>query len=332
MPGELAGLTDEAAPDLATQLAVLDELGWSAIELRTVDHVPIAALTDRAFAAVADALAVRGVRTVGVASRIGGWCRPVTGPFADDLAELEVLSRRCAVLGTRYVRIMSYPNDGLPERQWRERAVARVAVLAELAGAAGLVLLHENCAGWVGGDPRRTLDLLGEVASPALKLLFDTGNGVAHGYDGYALLAQVVDHVAHVHVKDATPEGFVPPGEGDARVADCVALLRAEGYRGAWTLEPHLAALPHPAAPALRPEPRPGDGARPTDAAPAGAPGGGPRDAGGVRPADHVGPAGGAVSASGVRRGSGSGSAVEVFVGAGRAMAVLLGGPRSSTS
>lgn len=244
-PPVLAGLTDEAAHDLPGQLAVLDELGWSAVELRAVDGVPVAELDDRRFTEVAKTLSDRGVRVVCLASRIGNWARPVSAPFEDDLAELDVLAGRCGELGTRYVRIMSYPNDGLPERRWRDRVVARVAVLADAAEAAGVVLLLENCSGWAGSRADRALELLDAVGSPALKLLFDTGNGVAHGYDGYALLEEVLPHVVHVHVKDAVGDRFVAPGQGAARVADCVKLLRANGYQGAWSLEPHVSLLPH---------------------------------------------------------------------------------------
>nr|WP_246019377.1 sugar phosphate isomerase/epimerase family protein [Saccharothrix australiensis] len=240
-----AGITDEAAPDLAGQLAVLAELGWSHVELRTLDRRPVAELGRREFTEVAKALADHGVRVVCLASRIGGWARPVTTPFADDLDELDVLLRRCGELGAPYVRIMSYPNDGLSEPAWRDRVLCRVAALAERARAAGVVLLHENCAGWAGASADRMLELLREVDSPALRLLFDTGNGVPHGYDGLAVLAEIAPHVAHVHVKDAVGDRYVPPGQGAARVAECVELLRANGYRGAWSLEPHISLRPH---------------------------------------------------------------------------------------
>ncbi len=247
MPADLvlAGITDEAAPDLDTQIAVLTELGWPAVELRTIDRQAVADLTDGQFAAVATALADNGLRVICLASRIGNWARPITADFEQDLAELDVLVRRARSIGTRYVRIMSYPNDGLSDPEWRTGVITRITALARRAEAGGVTLLHENCSGWAGTGAERMLELLDEVASPALKLLFDTGNGVAHGYDGFDLLADIVGHVEHVHVKDADPQGFTIPGEGAARVADCVKLLRANGYRGAWSLEPHLALRPH---------------------------------------------------------------------------------------
>ncbi|EME51190.1 sugar phosphate isomerase/epimerase family protein [Amycolatopsis decaplanina] len=247
MPSDpvLAGITDEAAYDIGGQLSALRALGWRAMELRSVDQIAIADLTDEGFATMAAALSDSGVRVVCLASRIGGWARPVSTDFRDDLRELDVLAARARSLGTRYLRIMSYPNAGLSDSGWRAEVIARITVLAERAERHGVTLLHENCSGWAGTSAERMLDLLDEVASPALKLLFDTGNGVAHGYDGFDLLTDIARHVEHVHIKDADEHGFTIPGEGTARVVDCVKLLRANGYGGAWSLEPHLSIKPH---------------------------------------------------------------------------------------
>ncbi|MFF0461869.1 sugar phosphate isomerase/epimerase family protein [Streptomyces mexicanus] len=248
--GPLAGIGDEAAPDTDGQLAALRELGWHAVELRSVDGTALADLTPAAFDALTRRLEDTGTTVVAVASRIGNFSRPVTGDLAVDLAELDVLAERCAALDCRFVRIMSYPNDGLPEAEWADRVVARTAVLADRARRAGLVLLHENCAGWAGDSAERALGLLRAVDSPALRLLFDTGNGVPYGYDAPRMLRDLAPHVAHVHIKDAvrTPGGdtaYTLPGEGDAGVAACLRILAAHGYTGALSLEPHLAVRPH---------------------------------------------------------------------------------------
>ncbi|OIK26044.1 sugar phosphate isomerase/epimerase family protein [Streptomyces malaysiense] len=248
--GPLAGIGDEAAPGADGQLAALRRLGWTAIELRDVDGTALADLAPAAFGALARRLADGGVTVAAVASRIGNWSRPVTGGIGPDLAELDVLAERCAVLGCRLVRIMSYPNDGLPEREWADRALARTAVLADRAARAGLVLVHENCAGWAGDRADRALRLLRAVDSPALRLLFDIGNGVPHGYDAPVMLRDLAPYVEHVHVKDAVrladgSTAYTLPGEGDAGVAECLRILAAHGYSGALSLEPHLAVRPH---------------------------------------------------------------------------------------
>jgi sugar phosphate isomerase/epimerase/acetylornithine deacetylase/succinyl-diaminopimelate desuccinylase-like protein len=247
-----AGIGDEAASSLAGQLAAVRSLGWDALELRTVDGVAVADLSDRAFDAVAADVADAGCRVTCLDSRIAGWARPVSGPFEDDLRELAVLVRRATALGTPYVRVMSYPNDGLDDATWRRVVVERLRRLAALAEPAGLVLLHENCSGWAAASAERMLDLLDAVDSAALALLLDTGNGHGLGYCAYDVLREVVDRVAYVHVKDATGPANAPiycfPGQGSCRVADCLRLLLDHGYRGVWSIEPHLLVRPHEGA------------------------------------------------------------------------------------
>jgi sugar phosphate isomerase/epimerase len=243
-----AGIGDEAGASLTSQIAALKRLGWRSIELRAVDGVAIADLDDRAFGRVTDGLAAAGLDVVCVDSRIANWSRPITGAFERDTEELSVLARRCELLGTRYIRIMSYPNDGLGEAEWGRRVLRRLRLLAHEACDRGLVLLHENCSGWAATSAARMLDLL-DRAGPGLRLLYDIGNGVAYGYDASAMLAQVAGHVAHVHVKDALgTQGhtvYTMPGEGSARVAECLRILLRHGYAGALSIEPHMVVRPH---------------------------------------------------------------------------------------
>lgn len=244
-----AGIGDEAGGTPDDQLAALQALGWSAIELRTVGGTAIADLTDADFARLAGRLDGAGLRAVCLDSRIGDWSRPITAPFERDLAELRVLARRCRELGTRFIRIMSYPNDGLDEAEWRRQVLYRLRVLTGHAEAHGLVLLHENCSGWAGSRADRALELLAAVGSPALGLLFDVGNGVPHGYDSREMLDALVPHVRHVHIKDAVGGSmhtrYTLPGHGGARVADCLRALLDGGYTGALSIEPHTALRPH---------------------------------------------------------------------------------------
>lgn len=255
MPSEpelprLAGIGDEAAPDLTGQMTAVRTLGWNLLELRTLDGTPVAELSRTDVEAAAERIRAAGVEVVAVAAKIGDWSRPATGDFATDLAELETLVRHCVVLGVRTVRIMSFPSGGLAGTEWGRTARTRVRALARRAEDAGLLLVHENCAGWAGEDAGRALDLLAHADSPALRLLFDTGNGIEHGYDAPAMLREVAGYVAHVHIKDAirTSDGhtaYVPPGEGRAGVEECLRILADHGYRGALSIEPHLHLRPH---------------------------------------------------------------------------------------
>ncbi|RKE18163.1 sugar phosphate isomerase/epimerase [Streptomyces sp. TLI_171] len=243
------GIGDEAAPDLAGQLDALDRLGWDELELRTVDGVWIADLPVLQVRELGETLAARRVRVSGLASRIGNWSSSIADDFDRDLRELSRLAVCGTLLGTQRIRVMSYPNAGLPDADWRRLVLQRMRILAEEADAQGMTVLHENCSGWAGTSAERTLDLLASVDHPALRLLFDAGNGVPHGYDAFELLRQVIDQVEHVHIKDAVTadEGteYVLPGQGEARLAESLRLLTAAGWSGTWSLEPHLAARPH---------------------------------------------------------------------------------------
>lgn len=244
-----AGVGDEAGESLGEQIEAHERLGWSTIELRNVDGVPLADLDDAAFERTVDQVGRAGLRVVCVDSRIANWARPITGDFDLDLSELDTLGKRCAALGTRYVRVMSYPNNGLDDVEWGARVRTRMRLLTERAEAAGLVLLHENCAGWAGTDADMARRLVEDVDSPALRLLFDIGNGIAYRYEAYDMLVPLLPWVEHVHVKDARRENgeavYTLPGEGDCRVADCLRLLLDAGYAGTLTMEPHLRVRPH---------------------------------------------------------------------------------------
>jgi len=150
-----AGIGDEAGRSLAEQIEAHQKLGWSTIELRNVDDTPLAELSDAVFEQVADTLDRAGLRVVCVDSQIANWARPITGDFTLDLIELDRLEKRCTALNTRYVRVMSYPHDGMDDVEWGAQVRLRMRMLAERAEAAGLVLLHENCAGWAGPTPTR---------------------------------------------------------------------------------------------------------------------------------------------------------------------------------
>lgn len=246
----LAGLTDEAAASLDGQLAVVRTLGWTAVEIRSVDGVPLAELPRDEVGTMARRLAESGTRAVCLASRIGNWARPITSDFAQDLDELRVLEEYADLLDCRRVRVMSYPNDGLSDAEWGRRAVERLRRLTDRAESAGLTLLHENCAGWAGDDAARALRLLEEVDSPALRLLFDIGNGVPYGYRAAGLLRPLLPYVDHVHVKDAVRDAagdtaYTLPGDGEAEVRTCLRMLAEAGYDGAYSIEPHLAVRPH---------------------------------------------------------------------------------------
>jgi len=96
------------------------------------------------------------------------------------------------------------------------------------------------------------LDCLAEVGSPALKVIFDTGNPVAYGLDGWTYYRTVREHIVHIHIKDYVRDTSVPggcravlPGQGEGRVREIVADLKRTGYDDWYSMEPHIVAVVH---------------------------------------------------------------------------------------
>jgi len=244
-----SGIADEAGNEIQTQIKAQQELGWKHIELRNIGGVGVADLSDRAFEEVAEKLSDAGLAISCFSSQLCNWSRPITKHVEIDRHELERAMPRMRRVGCDYIRIMSYPNAGWPVQEWKEEVLSRLKTLAAMAEDGGVTLAHENCNGWGGLGPDESLEMLEVVDSPALKLLWDTGNPVGHEQDPWAYYDAVKEHVVYVHVKDGVQEGekirYTYPGEGDGRVESVLADLIERGYDGAVSIEPHMAAVVH---------------------------------------------------------------------------------------
>lgn len=244
-----SGIADEAGTDIDTQIRAHQALGWKHIELRNIDRIGVADLCDQIFDEVAGKLADAGIAISSFASQLCNWARPIVMHPGIDQAELSRAIPRMQRTGCPFIRIMSYPNRDWAEEDWRDEVVARIKVLAEMAEDGGVTLVHENCNGWGGEGPENTLQLLEMVDSPALKLVWDTGNPVAHGQDAWEYYSAVKEHVVYVHIKDGRKvDGkmqYTYCGEGEGAVEETLRDLLERGYRGGFSIEPHLAAIVH---------------------------------------------------------------------------------------
>lgn len=246
-----AGIADEAGPDLGTQIRAHRELGWTHIEPRNIGEHCITDLSDAEFERVLGRLNDSGLRCIGFASQLANWARPIDGDFQVDIDELKRAIPRMQQAGAKFLRCMSFPNrknDPLPEDAWRDEVVRRFKLLGRMAEDGGVTLVHENCHGWAGRSPQDTLEFLERVDSPALKLVFDTGN--TRDQDSVAFYRAVKDHVVHIHIKDwkRNADGTCTatfPGEGESGTEQVLADLIAENYDGILSIEPHMVAVIH---------------------------------------------------------------------------------------
>ena len=238
----LSGFADEIGPDVRTQCGVLAELGIRYLELRSAWGTNVVDLDDEQLAEVGRILGEHGIGVSSIGSPIGKI--RITDDFDEHLARADRALRAARFFDAPYVRIFSFFCGGEPQRH-RDEVLRRMSTLAGRAERAGVVLLHENEKEIYGDVPARVLDVVESVGSPNLRLAWDAANYVQVGVrpctEGYA---QLRPHTEYVQIKDALLDSgeVVPAGEGDGEVRETVRRLRADGFDGFFSLEPHLSA------------------------------------------------------------------------------------------
>ncbi len=253
----LSAFGDEIAEPLEEQCRVLAEHGVSLVELRSAWGTNVgdfdAALCERAAAVLRDF----GIGVSAIGSPLGKV--PAGEAVEEERPRLERCLNAAERLGTRLVRVFSYYVLGEYETL-RDTVLRRLEVMAGEARRRDLVLVLEN-ESWIYGDlPKRCLDVLRSVDSPALRFAFDPANFVQCGADPMKAWPLLRPYVAHFHIKDAVPvdrtgldpypapvphdrlmDSVRPAGEGAGRVPELLEALAADNYQGVLTLEPHLA-------------------------------------------------------------------------------------------
>jgi sugar phosphate isomerase/epimerase len=240
----LSGFGDEVDPDPKVQVAVLQALGASHIEVRSAWGTNVSELDDAQVAELKAVLDGAGMKVSAVASPIGKV--DISLPADHEVTRLRRIIEVAKALDTGYIRMFSFfrAADQTPE-DIRDAVMERISLMAAEAEQAGVVLIHENEKEIYGDTPERVLDILETVNSPALRAAWDNANFVQVGVkpftDAYAMLRP---HLEYLQVKDAiaaTGE-VVPTGQGDGELMETLAALRSDGYTGFASLEPHLAA------------------------------------------------------------------------------------------
>lgn len=240
---ELSGFGDEIDDDPKIQIAVLQALGANHIEVRSAWGTNIVDLDEGQLQELKTLLDAAGMGVSAIASPIGKV--DVSLPVEHEVGRLRRAVTAARTLESRYIRIFSfYYGEGVEVGSIRDAVIERMRALAAVAEEAGVVLLHENEKDIFGDIPERVLDIIETVGSPALKVAWDAANFVQVGVkpfdEGYAKLRP---HLEYLQVKDAlfADASVVPAGEGDGDLLRTVEALKADGYRGFASLEPHLA-------------------------------------------------------------------------------------------
>ncbi|MEN6480163.1 MAG: TIM barrel protein [Anaerolineales bacterium] len=238
----LSGFADEISDQLDVQLEVLGQLDIRYLELRGVWGKNVLDLDDVELARIKDDLAAAGIGVSAIGSPIGKI--DIDAPMAPHLEAFDRALQVAEYLDCPYIRLFSFfVPEGEADRH-RAAVLGRMEQLLKAAAGHPVTLLHENERHIYGDIPRRCYDLLSYFETPQLRLTFDPANFVMCGVrpftEGYELLA---DYIAYLHIKDGllAERRVVPAGEGDGQVVELINALKARGYDGFASLEPHLA-------------------------------------------------------------------------------------------
>jgi 3-dehydroshikimate dehydratase len=241
---KLTGFADEISPDLTIQLDVLHTERIRYLELRSVWGKNVIDLDNQSLIKVKEALISRGIQVSSIGSPIGKI--GVLDDFQAHVAEFDKVIEIAKYLGTNFIRVFSFfIPEGDDPLIYRDEVMRRMNIFVKRAEEEGVILLHENEKGIFGSDAERCLDLLTTCQSPNFRAVFDPANFVQCGVkpftDAYPLLEKYIEYV---HVKDAIFSNgtVVPAGEGDGQIEEMYRALKAKGYKGFMSLEPHLAA------------------------------------------------------------------------------------------
>lgn len=238
----LSGFSDEISPDFEEQCALITELGMSYLELRSAWGVNVLDLDDGRLARAKGILDRHGLKVSSIGSPIGKI-------FVDEDFDAHLDRARHAVdvahrFEAPYIRVFSFfIRPGEDPDDHRDEVLRRMRALAEVAERGDVVLLHENEKEIYGDVPRRCVDILESVASPHLRAAWDAANFVQVGVRPFTEAFDAVrPYLEYVQIKDAhLADGeVVAAGRGDGEVVETVRALRADGFDGFFSLEPHL--------------------------------------------------------------------------------------------
>jgi sugar phosphate isomerase/epimerase len=257
------GIGDEGAGGIDGQIQAARQLNWNRLEMRGVE-VPgfpkanFHDIPDAAFDLAVQKLESAGLGVYCFGSTIMNWARRVQDPFDLTLAEVKRAIPRMVRLGAKYVRIMSF-KPGDDEYKIPAEVFRRVKEVSDRFLDAGLQPVHENCMNYGGMSWQHALELLDKC--PGLNWVFDTANPIFNPdrskpkpwpkQDPWEFWVHLRDHVAHIHIKDATWDSarndadYNWPGEGQGRVRDILRDALARGYDAALSIEPHMVTVFH---------------------------------------------------------------------------------------
>lgn len=235
---KISCFSDEIAPSLDEQIRVIKDLGIQAFEVRTIDDVPVLALSDRTLTETRHRADEEGLTITCVSSSLGK--EEVGFPLQESLEGVRRASEAAEILGCPFIRVFSFFKRGRDAEECYRYAYDALSRMAEEAGKWGKVLVMEGGKDTVGGLGKVSEKLFREIDSPSLRCAFDAAAFLGEGEAPVDCLGLLKPYVSYVHIKDGRrgdPKKYVV-GEGEGHYETLFSSIRDMDLT--LSLEPHL--------------------------------------------------------------------------------------------
>lgn len=240
----LSGFADEISADLDVQVATLERLNVSGLDLRSVGGVNVLDLSLEDLQRVHDACAEHGLHVQAIGSPVN----KVQFEPLNEAREYEKLRKAIKAAHRVNVKRIRIFTPMVPDDQ-HDAAAAKVIswmlLQKKLAQDEGIVLIHENDDRYWAAHPANAKRLMETIGNDSFRFAFDFANTVLQGYRTMTdWFPWIVPYIDTLHIKDAiqTEHKIVPAGEGEGELLEAFRYLVSEGWSGPLTVEPHLAA------------------------------------------------------------------------------------------
>lgn len=215
------------------------ELGLDGADI-SVAHLPSLETTD--LDALRNQASAAGVE-IPMMVTYSDFTHPEAEERARQVNEVRTYITAAQRLGVSLLRVTAgQAHPGTSRADGIEWAVAGLTSCLDEAERAGVTLIYENHTKgsvWSYNDFSQPADIFLEIVERTrgsnLRLLFDTANTLATGDDPLAVLEQVKDRVAAIHVNDIRRVGHFEPvvvGQGVAPVREIFSTLVQIGFDG----------------------------------------------------------------------------------------------------
>lgn len=257
----LAIITDEFTQDFDLACRTAQDLGYQALEVRTIWRQNVIDLSDDQIGDLRRLADQAGLRIVSIASPVFKCTHPEGGAidhrfeqdafqashsFADQDRVLRRAIQIALALDARIIRVFSFWRTTEPQRLFGH-IVEALAKAVDLALRHNLQIGLENEHACNLATAEEAAPVLRALDAPNLGLVWDPGNSLMAGATPFPDDYSLVDpsRILHVHAKDGVRNAagdrvvWGPLGEGQVNWDAQIQALDRDRYQGAISIETH---------------------------------------------------------------------------------------------